>query len=201
MKMDPSGPHDLNIGKGDALVLVDVQNDFLRGGSLEVPGGDEIVPVLNRYIRLFESRGLPVIATRDWHPEEHCSFTARGGPWPKHCFQGTEGSRFPEALLISDSTMVISTASETEKEAYSGFQGTDLKARLRDRGVTRLFIGGLATDYCVLHTVRDALKNGFRVMLFKDAIRAVNVRPGDGDRAFDEMVGLGAVPVDSADFP
>jgi nicotinamidase-related amidase len=200
MKMKPSNSEGQSPGSDDALVLVDVQNDFLKGGSLEVPGGDEIVPVLNRYIRLFESRGVPVIATRDWHPEGHCSFTARGGPWPKHCVQGTEGSRFPEALLISDSTMVISTASETEKEAYSGFQGTDLKARLWDRGVTRLFIGGLATDYCVLHTVRDALKNGFRVMLLKDAIKGVNVRPGDGERAVNEMVGLGAVPVDLADF-
>ncbi len=177
---------------GDALLIVDVQNDFLPGGNLAVPGGDEVVPALNRYIRAFEARGLPIYATRDWHPEQHCSFRAQGGPWPPHCVVDTFGAAFASALRLPPSTPVISKAASPDQDAYSGFQGTDLDQRLRSSGVRRLFVGGLATDYCVLNTVRDALRLGYEVFLLTDAIRAVNVQPGDGLRAEEEMARLGS---------
>ncbi len=177
---------------GDALLIVDVQNDFLPGGALAVPRGDEVVPVLNRWIARFREQGLPVIATRDWHPSGHCSFQSRGGPWPVHCVAGTAGADFAPGLELPKDTVVISKATEPDREAYSGFQGTDLARRLRTLGVRRLFVGGLATDYCVLETVRDALREGFDVVLLRDAVRAVDAHPGDGDRALREMERLGA---------
>lgn len=177
---------------GDALILVDMQNDFLPGGSLGVPGGDETVPVLNAFIERFAAAGLPIVATRDWHPANHCSFAARGGPWPPHCVAGTPGAAFAPGLRLPDGALVISKATSSDADAYSGFGGTDLDARLRQLGVSRLFVGGLATDYCVLNTVRDALALGYGVRLLEEAIRAVDVQPGDGDRAIAEMVRLGA---------
>ncbi|MBW1853012.1 MAG: isochorismatase family protein [Deltaproteobacteria bacterium] len=159
--MRPSSQNDLNPKTGDALVIVDLQNDFLPGGNLAVPDGDEIVPVINRYIALFQSKGLPVFATRDWHPQNHCSFEPQRGIWPVHCVQGTAGSQFHSDLRLPDSTTVISKAVTKEKDSYSGFEGTDLTERLKAAKVRRLLIGGLATDYCVLFTVKDALKNGF----------------------------------------
>lgn len=177
---------------GDALLIVDVQNDFLPGGSLAVPRGDEVVPVLNRYLNIFVSKNLPFYATRDWHPERHCSFKAQGGLWPPHCVAGTRGAKFPAALQLPPSAAIVSKATTAEQDAYSGFQGTDLNERLRAANIRRLFIGGLATDYCVLCTVRDALKLDYQVFLLADAIRAVDVQSGDGLRAEQEMLGLGA---------
>jgi nicotinamidase/pyrazinamidase len=185
----------LRPGAGDALVVVDVQNDFLPGGSLAVPSGGEVVPVLNRYLERFVRAGLPVFATRDWHPADHCSFGERGGPWPPHCVQGTEGARFAPGLALPPSAVVVSKDTAPDRSTYSAFQGGDLDARLRGRHVRRVFVGGLATDYCVLNTVRDALARGYEVVLLADAIRAVEVAPGDGRRAEDEMVRLGAVPI------
>ena len=178
--------------QGDALLIVDVQNDFLPGGSLAVPHGDEVVTLLNRYLDTFGAQGLPVYATRDWHPQNHCSFREQGGAWPSHCVANTHGAEFAAALRLPPSTTVISKAVTPDVDAYSGFQGTDLDRRLRAAGVRQLFIGGLATDYCVLNTVRDALRLGFTVFLLRDAIRAVDVQPGDGQRAEAEMVALGA---------
>jgi len=177
---------------GDALLIVDVQNDFLHGGSLAVPHGNQVVPVLNRYIGVFVAQGLPVYATRDWHPERHCSFRAQGGPWPPHCVAHTRGAEFAEALLLPPAVNVISKATSADRDAYSGFDDTDLETRLRTAGVRRLFVGGLATDYCVLNTVRDALQLGYDVMLLSDAIRPVEVRPGDGERAEADMARRGA---------
>jgi nicotinamidase/pyrazinamidase len=177
---------------GDALVIVDVQNDFLSGGSLAVPHGDEVIPVLNGYVRLFAALRLPVLATRDWHPGNHCSFRENGGPWPPHCVAGSHGAQFAQSLQLPHSTLIISKAVTAEQDAYSGFQGTDLDRRLRSSHVRRLFIGGLATDYCVLNTVQDALRLGYRVLLLADAIRAVNVNEGDGLRAEAQMRLLGA---------
>lgn len=189
-------PQKLTLTQGDALVVVDVQNDFLPGGSLAVPRGDEVVPVLNRYLAAFVPRGLPIAATRDWHPPNHCSFQPYGGPWPPHCVAGSEGAAFAPALELPASSVLITLkGTQLEKDAYSGFDGTDLDARLRARGVGRLFVGGLATDYCVLCTVEDGLKAGYAVVLLQDAIRAVNVRPGDGERAEAEMIRRGAMPI------
>jgi len=184
----------------DALLIVDVQRDFLPGGSLAVPGGDEVVPVLNRYIDLARSRSVPIYASRDWHPANHCSFHARGGPWPEHCVAGAPGSAFAPGLQLPPDTSVIDKATRADEEAYSAFEGTGLAQRLREAGVRRLLVGGLATDYCVLNTTRDALAAGFEVLLLTDAIRAVNVQPDDGARARAEMEEAGAIPVHRDDF-
>jgi nicotinamidase/pyrazinamidase len=185
----------IQLQTGDALIAVDVQNDFLPGGSLAVPEGDAVVPALNRYVAAFGARALPVYATRDWHPPDHCSFNAQGGIWPPHCVAATRGAEFAGDLALPPTAVIISKAATREADAYSGFAGTDLAARLRAGRVTRLFIGGLATDYCVLNTVRDALAADFDVLLLADAIRAVDVHPGDGARALGEMQQLGARPI------
>jgi len=180
-------------GPGDALLIVDAQVDFLPGGRLAVPAGDEVVPVLNAYLRAFGRRGLPVFATRDWHPPDHCSFREHGGPWPPHCVAHSDGARFAPLLDLPCGVTIISKATEAQQDAYSGFEGTALDAILRAAGVRRVFVGGLATDYCVLNTVRDARRLGYAVRLLTDAIRAVDVQPGDGERAVAQMRALGAV--------
>lgn len=180
---------------GDALIVVDVQNDFLPGGNLAVAHGDEVVPALNRYLGAFHTHGLPVYATRDWHPPGHCSFQAQGGPWPPHCIADSPGAAFAAQLRLPPETVVISKAERVDKDAYSGFEGTDLDARLKRAGARRLFIGGLATDVCVLNTVRDARKLGYEVFLLTDGARAVNVNPDDGRKAEAEMRRFGAEPI------
>jgi nicotinamidase/pyrazinamidase len=180
---------------GDALLVVDVQVDFLPGGRLGVPAGDEVVPALNRHLERFTRTGLPVVATRDWHPPGHASFAAQGGPWPPHCVADTPGAAFAPGLALPTDALIISKATRPDQEAYSGFQGTGLHARFEALGVRRLFVGGLATDYCVRATVQDALGLGYAVVLLLDAIRAVDVRPGDGERAVAEMFSLGAEPL------
>ena len=187
-------------GPGDALIVVDVQNDFLPHGSLAVPDGDAVVPVLNHYLATFAAVILPIYATRDWHPANHCSFKAQGGPWPPDCVADTSGARFAVALQLPTATTIISKATTADKDAYSGFEGTDLDARLRAKNTRRIFIGGLATDYCVLNTVRDAIKLGYEVVLLTDAIRAVNVAPDDGRKAEAEMRFLGAHPITLAEI-
>lgn len=179
-------------GPGDALIVVDVQRDFLPGGALAVAEGDQVVPVLNRYIAHFEQAGLPSVFTRDWHPANHCSFRAQGGPWPPHCVTDSAGAAFAPGLVLPASGHVVSKAATAEADAYSGFQGTGLADWLRARGCRRLFVGGLATDYCVRETVRDALAAGFAVVLLRDAVRAVEVQPGDGARAEQAMREAGA---------
>lgn len=190
--MNSPNRNNLHPQPGDALLIVDVQNDFLPSGSLAVPRGDEVVPVLNRYLQTFKAQSLPVYATRDWHPAQHCSFREQGGPWPPHCIAETLGAQFAAALQLPHSAVIISKATTVEQDAYSGFQGTNLDQQLRAANIHRLFIGGLATDYCVLNTVLDALKFGYEVLLLGDAIRAVDVQPGDGQRAEHEMIKLGA---------
>lgn len=181
---------DHRLAAGDALVVVDVQNDFLPGGSLAVPGGGEIVPLLDRAIRAFVSAGLPIFATRCWHPPNHCSFRRQGGPWPPHCVQGSWGARFPDGLALLALATVISKATTPERDAYSGFERTDLDERLRAAGATRLLLGGLATDYCVSSTAKDALARGYSVSLLVDAIRAIDAAAGA--RAIAELRRLGA---------
>jgi len=180
-----------------ALVLVDVQNDFLPGGALAVPEGDRIIPVLNRYIELFHRAGLPIYATRDWHPERTRHFQAYGGLWPPHCVQGTRGAEFHPDLKLPPETIIISKGMDPNEDSYSGFQGRTDEGRtfaeeLRARGIEHLYIGGVATDYCVRHTVLDARREGFRVTVLEDAIRGVDRAPGDSDRARHEMAAAGA---------
>jgi nicotinamidase/pyrazinamidase len=186
-------------GRGDALVVVDVQNDFLPGGSLAVPDGAAVVPVLNAWLERFGALGLPVFATRCWHPPDHCSFRAQGGPWPPHCIAGTRGAEFAPDLALPPDAVVISKATRADRDAYSGFDGTDLDQRLGDAGCRRLFVGGLATDYCVLNTVLDGLRLGFDVYLLRAAVRAVDVAPGDGELAIERMRAAGAREIPAGD--
>jgi nicotinamidase/pyrazinamidase len=185
----------LKLTKYDALVIVDVQRDFCPGGALAVPDGDAVVQPLNSYIEVFKSANLPIVATRDWHPPNHISFRERGGLWPPHCVQGTEGAEFHPQLKLPEETLIISKATQPDLEAYSGFEGTELESLLKSKGVKRLFVGGLATDYCVKMTVLDALKLGFTTFLLEDAIRGVNVNPSDSERAIDEMLSNGAIAI------
>jgi nicotinamidase/pyrazinamidase len=186
---DESAP--LVPGPGDALVVTDVQNDFVTG-TLAVPGGAKIVAPLSRAIESFHAHGLLVVAIRDWHPPGHCSFAAQGGPWPAHCVQGTTGAEFVRGLRFGPGALLVSKGTDRHTEAYSGFKGTALADALRARHVRRLFIGGLATDYCILNTVSDAIAAGFAAVVLADGIRAVDVHPGDGARAEDAMRRAGA---------
>jgi nicotinamidase/pyrazinamidase len=187
---------DLTIG--DALLLVDVQNDFLPGGALGVPDGDAVIAPLNGYLQAAARRQLLIFASRDWHPRNHCSFKPQGGPWPEHCIADTPGAQFSPALALPANAITISKATRPERDAYSAFDGTWLRALLTQANVDRVLIGGLATDYCVLNSVRDALAAGFRVVLLTDAIRAIDV--GDGARAEAQMIQLGAVPAQLSDI-
>lgn len=184
-------PDSFDPADGDALIVVDLQQDFLPGGALAVRGGDQIVPLVNQYLRRFRQRGLPVFATRDWHPPRHCSFQP-AGPWPAHCVAGTPGAGFAPGLQLPPDAVVVSKAQDPQHDAYSAFSGTSLVQLLRAAGVQRLFVAGLATDYCVLHTARDALAAGFAVVLLADAMRPVNLRPGDGAAAIAELRARGA---------
>ena len=176
---------------GRALVVVDVQNDFCPGGSLAVERGDEVVAPLNRLIAEFLRRGEPVYKSRDWHPAETKHFAAYGGTWPVHCVQNTRGAEFHPDLLDDPRIHIVSKGTGDE-DSYSAFDGTDLAEDLRRRGVREVWVGGLATDYCVKNTVLDALRQGFRVRAVRDAMRAVNLQPGDDQRAVEEMRAAGA---------
>jgi nicotinamidase/pyrazinamidase len=174
-----------------ALVVVDVQNDFCPGGALGVEHGDEVVAPLNRLIEEFLSRGELVVKSRDWHPPQTKHFAAHGGTWPVHCVRETRGAEFHPALLDDPAIVVVSKGLGDEDD-YSAFDGTDLLQLLRGRGVTEVWVGGLATDYCVKETVLAALREGFKVKAVEDAIRAVNLQPSDGARAVAEMRRAGA---------
>jgi nicotinamidase/pyrazinamidase len=183
------------LGKGDALLIVDLQNDFLPGGRLAVPRGDLVIEPVNALVALYHARGLPIYATRDWHPDNHCSFAQQGGPWPPQCVAQTEGAAFSQALRLPADAIVVSKAASAAEDAYSAFNGTGLARAMLAEGIARLAVCGLATDYCVLNTVLDGIAAGFEVLLVPEAIRAVEVAPGDGDRAITRMLAGGAVPV------
>lgn len=175
-----------------ALIIVDLQNDFCPGGALAVPEGDQIITAVNDLIRKFAQNHLPVFATRDWHPENHISFKARGGPWPSHCLQNTHGAEFHPKLKLPASAVIISKASNPDKDAYSGFDGTDLARRLKDLNMSHVVMCGLTTDYCVRATALDAVKHGFSVTVVEDAVRGVNLKPKDAEKALAEMKEAGA---------
>jgi nicotinamidase/pyrazinamidase len=164
---------------GDALVIVDVQRDFLPGGSLAVPGGDEVIAPLNACIQRFHRAGLPVFATRDWHPPDHGSFRDRGGPWPPHCIAGTPGAKFAAELRLLPGTRIVSKGQAADDPGYSAFPGTGLADQLHAAGVTTLYLGGLATEYCILHTALDALRAGFGLCVLEDAVRPVAAADGE----------------------
>jgi nicotinamidase/pyrazinamidase len=192
---------DLNLDSKDILIVADIQNDFLPGGALPIKEGDQIIPVLNEYAKMFNQANAKVLASRDWHPPKHISFIAQGGPWPPHCVKETEGAKFSPDLKLPEGVIVVSKATDSGKEAYSVFDGTELGEQSKSWGVKRIFIGGLATDYCVVNSVIDARKMGFDVAVLADATRGINVNPGDVDRAFETMSRSGATQVTLADFP
>ena len=181
-----------------ALLVIDVQRDFCPGGALPVRAGDEVIPAINRVAEAFEGAGLPIFFTRDWHPKDHVSFRSQGGAWPPHCVQGTAGAEFHPALRIPFGAVVISKGDDPEAEAYSGFQGTDLKTRLEALGVKKVFLCGLATDYCVRESAIDARRAGFATEVIQDCISAVNVEPRDGEKAISAMCEEGARMTTSA---
>jgi nicotinamidase/pyrazinamidase len=174
-----------------ALIVVDVQNDFCPGGTLAVAPGDEVVEPLNEQIHEFLERGAPVYKSRDWHPATTKHFQAYGGTWPVHCVQNTKGAEFHPALR-DDPRITVVSKGLGDTDCYSAFDETDLGSQLREQGVEEVVVGGLATDYCVKNTVLDALKHGFKVKLLENATRAVDRQPGDGDRAIEEMRAAGA---------
>lgn len=179
----------------EALIIVDVQNDFCPGGSLAVKDGNQVVEPLNEISEIARQRGIPVITTRDWHPEKTTHFASEGGLWPAHCVQGTEGAKFHSRLNLEEAIVVSKGMGETE-DAYSGFearneQGKNLEDILKELSITRVYVGGLATDYCVKATALDAVQRGLKTVLLKDASRAVNVNPGDEEKALAEMIAAG----------
>jgi nicotinamidase/pyrazinamidase len=181
----------------EALLIVDVQNDFCAGGALAVPEGDAVVPVVNRLARGVAARGGLVFASRDWHPRQTTHFSAMGGPWPVHCVAGTPGAQFHPGLQLPDGTLVVTKGEDPGDHGYSAFEGSlpdgvPLEAALRARGVERLLVAGLATDYCVKHSALDALGAGFAVTVVEDAVRGVEVHPGDTRDALDALRAAGA---------
>lgn len=179
-------------GNKKALIVVDVQNDFCPGGALAVAHGNEVVSPLNDLIGEFLERGDPVFKTRDWHPAKTKHFAVYGGTWPVHCVQETKGAEFHPGLNDDPRINIVSKGMNEAADGYSGFDGTNLAQQLKNQGVKEVWVGGLATDYCVKHTVLDALREGFAVKAMAEAMRAVNVNPDDGAKAVDEMRQAGA---------
>jgi nicotinamidase/pyrazinamidase len=180
-----------------ALLIVDVQNDFCPGGALQIPDGDRVVEPINRAAQLFAAARLPIFASRDWHPQKSRHFRDFGGVWPVHCVQGTAGAAFHPALYLPEGTIVISKGINPELDGYSAFEGVTADGRmlaelLHDLLVRELYISGLATDYCVLCTTREALRHGFKVTVLTDAVAGVDLNPGASADAVEEMERDGA---------
>lgn len=180
-----------------ALIVVDVQNDFCPGGALAVAGGDRVVPVLNQYVRRFRRAERPIFYSRDWHPPRTTHFRGQGGIWPPHCVQGEHGAEFHPDLEAPTGVVVVSKGTDPAEDAYSAFQarrpdGQTLEALLREQEVDQVYVGGLATDYCVRATVLDAIRAGFAAVFLVDGSRGVNLKPGDAEEAIAEMVSAGA---------
>jgi nicotinamidase/pyrazinamidase len=182
---------DKVLREGDALLVVDVQTDFCPGGKLAVERGDEVIPVLNEWIRAATGARVPVYASRDWHPPHHVSFYDQGGAWPPHCVQDTPGAAYHPALELPDEAIRISKGVRLDRDQYSAFDSTGLGEHLRSRGIRRLFVGGLAQDVCVRATVLSAVDENFEVHLIPDATRPVS--PREGERALQDMQRAGAV--------
>jgi nicotinamidase/pyrazinamidase len=176
------------IEETDALLVIDVQNDFCPGGALAVPDGDAVVPIINVLMPNFDH----VFATQDFHPPGHSSFVEQGGPWPEHCVQGTEGAALHPKLDVTALDGIVQKGTDPNTDGYSAFAGTDLISELTRLGVQRVFVAGLATDYCVKSTTIEAIDHGFEAVVLTDTIRAVNVKPRDGEDALADMESAGA---------
>ena len=191
MNLKPASPASA------ALIVVDVQNDFCPGGALPVPGGDAVVPLLNEYCARAAAAGMPIFASRDWHPPRTAHFMRDGGPWPDHCIQNSPGARFHPDLRLPPGARIISKGTSGRDDGYSAFEGhlpdgTTLTDALRSAAIQRVYVGGLATDYCVRATVLSALEQGYDVTWLQDASLPVEVHAGDGARAREAMLAAGA---------
>ncbi len=185
----------MNIGSNDALIVVDVQNDFCPGGTAAVEDGDSVARKMSDVALNFRSRDGRVFATQDWHPTDHRSFTDNGGIWPTHCVRGSQGAEFHKELKLPIGSSIVRKGEDAESDAYSGFDGTSLDSHLERLSVKRVFVGGLSTEYAVQHTVYDALQKGYSAFVITDAISAVNANPDDDQRALDSMLASGAKPI------
>ena len=188
------------MGPKKALLIVDVQNDFCPGGALPVPKGDKVVPVLNKYIKIFLKKDLPIFASRDWHPKRTKHFRDFGGDWPHHCIQKTKGAKFHPSLKLPKKAIILSKGMNPRKDSYSAFNAVSSRKKafidiLKKLKIKELYVGGLATDYCVKRSILDALKAGFKVKLLSDAVKGVNVKPKDSQKAVKEMIRRGAKKV------
>lgn len=177
--------------KGDALLVVDIQNDFCPGGALPIEEGDAVIPVLNEWIEAAREAGSPIYVSRDWHPRDHLSFAEEGGDWPAHCVQDTKGAAFHPDLAVPESAVVLTKGTRFDKDQYSAFDETGLAAELKKRDVHRIWIGGLALDVCVRATALDACKAGFEIHLIKAATRPVT--PEGGADALKELKRAGII--------
>jgi|SRR5438270_4198443 len=176
----------------EGLIVVDVQNDFCAGGALPVPDGTAVIDPINKLATEFKF----VVATRDWHPRHHQSFAEHGGPWPVHCVRETRGAELHPRLHTSEIDAIVDAGREPDHEGYSGFEHTELERLLRDQGVDRVHVAGLALDYCVKETALDARRAGFEVVLHLGATRAINAQEGDDERALEELRAAGVEVVD-----
>ncbi len=188
-----------------ALLIVDVQNDFCPGGALGIKDGDEIIPAINKYIKIFAAKKLPIFASRDWHPKKTTHFKKFGGVWPVHCVQGTKGAEFHPKLKLPKEAILLYKGMDPEKDSYSAFQAQDengmsLANLLKILDMKELYIAGLATDYCVKFTTHDAIRQGFKVKILLDAIKGVNLKPNDSENVIREMVKIGAKKITLKDM-
>jgi len=186
----------MKIGKNDALIVVDVQNDFCPGGALSVKNGDLIVKPLNDAMKYFDN----IITTQDWHPKNHISFKKYGGVWPPHCVAESLGSNLHKDLDSEKVTYRVYKGQNKNKDAYSGFDGTDLSEYLKNSGIKRVFVGGLATDYCVKATALDSIEEGFETYILEDIVRGVNINSGDDKRALEEIKENGGNIIKTSDL-
>lgn len=187
---------NITLSLHDALLVVDMQNDFMPGGSLAVANSDNIIPTINRYLKRFSSADLPIFASRDFHPADHVSFIDQQGQWPSHCVAETSGAEFHKDLEFPESTVIISKGTDRDKEAYSALDATGLGETLNKNDINRVFVCGVATDYCVYASAKDLLTaKKFTVILLTDAVKAVDLVPGDGDKAIAELLSLGAIDI------
>lgn len=176
--------------KGDCLLIIDVQKDFCPGGKLAIDEGDEVVPVVNRYMEAAAEKSVPVLLSRDWHPREHVSFSESGGQWPVHCLQDTDGARFHPDLKVPENAVIVTKGVRFDMDQNSAFDETGLAWKLRNDGIERLVVGGLALDVCVLATVIEGLREGFGIIVFLSGTRPVT--PAGGGNAIEQMKEKGA---------
>jgi len=188
-----------------ALLVVDIQNDFCPAGALGIPEGDKIVPLINKYLKVFAKKKLPILVTRDWHPAKTGHFKDFGGIWPAHCIQNTPGAAFHPALKLPAGVILLYKGMDPLEDSYSAFHAEDTSGRsllkiLRMLGIREIYIAGLATDYCIKYSTLDALKNGFKVKILSDAVKGVDLKPKDSQKALKEIIKKGAKKIELKDL-